>query len=73
MRTFLLVAACVSIMQGCSSWEPWIKPYERANLADPIMDPARDPVSANYRLHVYETREGSRGADGGAGGGCGCN
>jgi hypothetical protein len=64
---FLLAAS------GCSHLEPWVKPYERENLADPIMAWDRDPVSSSYILHVYESREGSRGAAGGVGGGCGCN
>jgi hypothetical protein len=58
---------------GCGQVEPWVKPYERERLADPIMSWDRDPVSASYVKHVYESREGSRGAMGGAGGGCGCN
>jgi hypothetical protein len=58
---------------GCSRVEPWVKPYERENLADPIMAWDRDPVSSSYMLHVYESREGARGAAGAAGGGCGCN
>ncbi len=53
--------------------EPWVKPYERANLADPIMSFSRDPVASGYMDHVYEVREGARGATGGGGGGCGCN
>lgn len=55
------------------SIEPWVKPYERARLADPIMNFERDPISAAYIQHVYEAREAARGADGGGGGGCGCN
>ena len=50
-----------------------MKPYERENLADPIRAWDRDPVSSSYILHVYESREGARGAAGGVGGGCGCN
>ena len=57
---------------GCAS-EPWVKPYERQNLADPIMDANRDPVSTAYIFHVFEVREGARGALGAHGGGCGCN
>ncbi|HEX7079687.1 MAG TPA: DUF4266 domain-containing protein [Gammaproteobacteria bacterium] len=57
---------------GCSV-EPWVKPYERDRLADPIMSWDRDPVSSAYIHHVYEAREGARGATGSAGGGCGCN
>jgi hypothetical protein len=58
---------------GCGQLEPWVKPYERQHLADPIMDWDRDPVSSSYVRHVYESREGARGGMGGAGGGCGCN
>lgn len=53
--------------------EPWVKPYERSRLADPIMARGRNPIAAAYAKHVLESREGARGADGGAGGGCGCN
>ena len=67
--SFLLIILVVS---GCGI-EPWVKPYERANLADPIMSFARDPVSESYKNHVHQAREGARGAESGAGGGCGCN
>lgn len=53
--------------------QPWVKPYERANLADPIMSFSQDPLSQAYLHHVYQAREGARGAEGGSGGGCGCN
>jgi len=58
---------------ACGPIEPWVKPYERENLADPIMAFDRNPVSTAYLDHVYEAREGARGAVGSAGGGCGCN
>ena len=60
-------------MGGCASVEPWVKPYERNFLADPIMSFEPDPVSAAYLQHVFEAREGARGASGSEGGGCGCN
>lgn len=60
------------LLSGCSI-EPWVKPYDRAKLADPIMSFSRDPVSSAYASHVYEVREGARGAGISAGGGCGCN
>jgi hypothetical protein len=65
-------AAAVVAVSGCAI-EPWVKPYERDHLADPIMTFDRDPVSSSYTGHVYEAREGARGATGAAGGGCGCN
>ena len=69
----LLLILMAGTLAGCSSIEPWVKPYERANLADPIMSFSRDPVADSYVNHVYEAREGARGAEGGGGGGCGCN
>ena len=53
--------------------QPWVKPYERAHIADPIMNFSRDPVSASYLGHVHEAREGGRGGSITTGGGCGCN
>lgn len=66
------VAAAV-LLTGCTGVEPWVKPYERDRLADPIMSFDRNPVSGSYIDHVHEAREGARGASGSAGGGCGCN
>ena len=63
---------CLLLLGGCAS-EPWVKPYERANLADPIMSFNPNPVSASYLHHVYDSREGARGAGIATGGGCGCN
>ena len=65
---FLLV-----LTAGCSNIDPWVKPYERANLAEEVMKLDRNPVSNSYMNHVYEAREGARGASGSSGGGCGCN
>ena len=69
----LLPALLVAALSGCSNIEPWVKPYERDRLADPIMAMDGDAVSTLYLQHVYEAREGARGGEGGAGGGCGCN
>ena len=60
-------------LSGCGNIEPWVKPYERAAFADPIMAANPNPVSGSYINHVREAREGARGATGVAGGGCGCN
>ena len=69
----LLPLVLVAGLSGCGGIEPWVKPYERDRLADPIMSMDADPVSSAYIQHVYEAREGARGGEGGAGGGCGCN
>ncbi|MCB1623710.1 MAG: DUF4266 domain-containing protein [Pseudomonadales bacterium] len=73
VRTVLLGLAVMIGASACSPIEPWVKPYERENIADPIMSFNRDPVSQSYLDHVYEVREASRGATGSSGGGCGCN
>ena len=73
MRKMLALLLPLLFLSGCFSIEPWVKPYERDNLADPVMATTRDPVSENYMHHVYQSREIARGAEGGAGGGCGCN
>ena len=65
LAVFLLLAGC--------SIEPWVKPYERERLADPIMKPSRDALADKHHEHVYDVREGARGATGVQGGGCGCN
>jgi hypothetical protein len=71
----LLVLALIAVSFTISACglKPWVKPYERANMADSIMSFARDPVAASYKNHVHQAREGARGAESGAGGGCGCN
>jgi len=76
MRALRIAAAALSValplLAGCSI-EPWVKPYERERLADPIMKLSRDPLADKHREHVYDVREGSHGATGVQGGGCGCN
>ncbi|MEO0614865.1 MAG: DUF4266 domain-containing protein [Pseudomonadota bacterium] len=68
-----LALCLVTASSACSNIEPWVKPYERDRLADPIMFLDHDPVSTSYMYHVFESREGARGAEGVVGGGCGCN
>jgi hypothetical protein len=71
-RGGMLLAAAVALT-GCGNIEPWVKPYERQALADPIMSFDPNPVSTAYLDHVFDAREGARGANGSSGGGCGCN
>ena len=71
-RILLFVLASCAALSGCAPIEPWVKPYEREHLADPIMALDPNPVSSAYHDHVVEVREAARGAMGGAGGGCGC-
>ncbi len=70
----VLIAALVGValLSGCAI-EPWVKPYERERLADPMMKFSRNGLADRHRDHVYDVREGARGATGVQGGGCGCN
>ena len=72
MKQLFFTLMLVTSLSACDV-EPWVKPYERAHLADPIMMFDRDPVSSTYLGHVHDAREGARGAGLATGGGCGCN
>ena len=67
------LAATLLLLQGCSPIQPWVKPYEREKLADPIMQFQRTALNEKHREHINLVREGARGATGVQGGGCGCN
>ncbi len=77
-RTSLLRMAALAgaaLLAGCSSWgtlEPWVKPYERERLADPIMKFSRNALADKHSEHVRDVREAAHGATGVQGGGCGC-
>lgn len=68
-------ALALALLGGCAlkPIEPWVKPYERERLADPIMKLSRDSLAEKHVEHVRIVREGARGATGVQGGGCGCN
>lgn len=68
--SLLAMLMCIT---ACSPIKPWVKPYERQQIADEIMSFDRDPIASNYLHHVYDAREAARGGDGASGGGCGCN
>lgn len=74
LTVMLSMSACSSFsLPSLPDIEPWVAPYEREYLADPIMSFNKDPLSNKYRQHVFNTREGARGAGYAHGGGCGCN
>jgi hypothetical protein len=68
----LSVLACAALLSGCAV-QPWVKPYERERLADPMMQFSRDTLADKHREHIHVVREAARGATGVQGGGCGCN
>ncbi len=67
-----LTLLSLSLLGGCGI-QPWVKPYERERMADPIMSATRGTLAEKSREHVRDVREGARGATGVQGGGCGCN
>ena len=67
----MLLAGCA--MPTVPTLQPWVKPYERERLADPIMRFSRNALPEKHAEHVRDEREGARGATGVQGGGCGCN
>ena len=72
LRTLTVAPLLVALLSGCASIEPWVKPYERERLGDPIMKMSGGGLSDKHKEHVREVREASRGANGVQGGGCGC-
>jgi hypothetical protein len=70
MRRMITSAlACVALLSGCAT----VKPWQRGLLADPIMQPDRNPIQAAQIDHVYFSREAASGGRTVGGGGCGCN
>ena len=71
----LALLAALAVLAGCAikPIEPWVKPYERERLANPVMKTSLNDLPGRQQDHVYTVREGSRGATGVQGGGCGCN
>lgn len=70
-RVAILLLACLPLT-ACGV-QPWVLPYEREALTDPVMSFSRDPLADKHRQHVFDVREGARGGGLSGGGGCGCN
>jgi hypothetical protein len=66
---FFLMLATGALLCGCET----VKPWQRGLLADPIMQPDRNPMQAEQIEHVYFSREAASGDRTVGGGGCGCN
>lgn len=50
-----------------------LRAWDRAYLADPIMNLDGDTLTRSIREHIHSSKEGAAGNGGVAGGGCGCN
>ena len=69
-RSLLLLIA-VATLAGCAT-SP-VQPWQRGRLARWDMRWDADPLRAAMDAHTYFSKEGTTGAIGAAGGGCGCN
>jgi len=68
--TRTIVALClVFAFAGCVR----VKPYQRETLSKRELQASPWPAVERHDVHTHRVREGSNGAVGNAGGGCGCN
>jgi len=75
-RTWLVLAlgAAGLLAGGCASQSlVRVQPWQRATLADAMMNPDRDPLGTGQMEHVFSSREAASGGRGVGGPGCGCN
>lgn len=70
---FLSLAAILCGLSSCAEQLVRVQPYERGNLARPVMLDDLDPLQKAMTEHGYFSREASSGGGGVGGGGCGCN
>jgi Domain of unknown function (DUF4266) len=73
--TSMKFPACILCLALCSCATELVrvKPYERGNLAKPVMAENLDPLQMAMTEHAYFSREATFGGGGVGGGGCGCN
>ncbi|WP_236605717.1 DUF4266 domain-containing protein [Sandaracinus amylolyticus] len=69
MRLALVIVLVGALAEGCVT----VRPEEREFLADPAMTFGSEGEAGAHEAHVLSNREGSYGAAGVTGGGCGCN
>lgn len=68
------IAAGALLGGGCANTNlVRVQPWERATLADPTMNPNRDPIHTAMNEHTFFSRESATGGRGVGGSGCGCN
>ena len=66
---FLMLLGLYALLAwSCAS----VKPWQKGNLADPIMIFDENPIDAGIREHYLDYREGAAGGTGAQSGGCGC-
>jgi hypothetical protein len=77
LGTALILGAAVALIallgSGCAGPAARVRPWERAALADDVMNPDGDPLGTALSEHVYFSRTAASGGRGVGGSGCGCN
>jgi hypothetical protein len=68
MKYIYILILFFVVISGCAVVQPW----ERERLADPNMMFDENPIQKGIKEHYINIREGSEGATGSQGGGCGC-
>jgi hypothetical protein len=68
-RSYILILVISLLVSGCVTTRPW----QREDLARPVMNLDPDASAFALEQHLLGTREGAVGGMGGGGGGCGCN
>ena len=67
-----LAAMGLLLLGACSQLSP-VKPWEKGNLAKPMMTFEADPLAQQFVQHIYTSKESASGGSAVGGGGCGCN
>ncbi len=66
-----LILLCFALLSACSM-QP-VNPWQKGNLAKPIMAIDTDSLETRFDQHTYFSKESASGGSGVGGGGCGCN
>jgi predicted component of type VI protein secretion system len=69
MKRLRIAGLLCLLLSGCAT----VAPYERERLASRDMELEGNPDMNAGKQHATAYREGSSGAEGASGGGCGCN
>lgn len=72
-RSTWIIALSFLLLVGCSFFQKRVSSFERQILTKPGMGFSEFVVEGRSQQHMFNSREGSMGGFGGAGGGCGCN
>ena len=72
LRTRYLLVLATALALGASACAT-VRPAEKEFLAEPAMTFDSGGMARAHEEHVLQNREGSFGAGGARGGGCGCN